>query len=182
MGIAKETEPSRVNRVLVHHRPFPRRRGLDSRSSQRTGIHARVRAGWVGAALFRCVCGTRRHVTGKRTRPGDGSAHCRAVVYLVVRRDLHDGEHGAVEKCVLNPSSRCLSAPRVPQRDLVHAPLTSRHTHHLTSTVGSPLEHTAACRGLQGTTAVPTAMCQRCTTAVSVGLPCAAPSSRTAYC
>ena len=108
--------------IYIHHRPFPR--GLDSRSSQRTGIHARVRAGWVGAALFRCVCGTRRHVTGKRTRPGDGSAHCRAVVYLVVRRDLHDGEHGAVKKCVLNPSSRCLSAPLVPQRDLVHAPLT----------------------------------------------------------
>ena len=56
--------------------------------------------------------------------PGDRSAHYRAVVYLVVRRDLHDGEHGAVEKCVLNPSSRCLSAPLVPQRDLVHAPLT----------------------------------------------------------
>ena len=123
---------------------------MDGLSSQRTGIHARVRAGWVGAALFRCVCGTRRRVTGKRTRPGDGSAHCRAVVHLVVRRDLHDGEHGAVEKCVLNPSSRCLSAPRVPQRDLVHAPLTSRHTHHLTSTVGSPLEHTAACRGTPG--------------------------------
>ena len=178
MGIAKETEPSRVNRVLVHHRPFPR----FGQSLEPTNGHSCSGPCRLGAALFRCVCGTRRHVTGKRTRPGDGSAHCRAVVYLVVRRDLHDGEHDAVEKCLLNPSSRCLSAPLVPQRDLVHAPLTSRHTNHLTSTAGSPLEHTAACRGLQGTTAVPTAMCQRCTTAVSVGLPCAAPSSRTAYC